>query len=78
MLEVFSTEPGVQVYTGNFLDGQTPRDLGKGGTLYTRHSAFCLEPSHFPNAVNIPSFPSTALAPGQWCTGRIIYRFGVA
>ncbi|WP_353861855.1 aldose epimerase family protein [Azospirillum formosense] len=78
VLEVLSTEPGVQVYTGNFLDGQTPRDLGKGGTLYTRHSAFCLEPSHFPNAVNIPSFPSTALAPGQWYAGRIVYRFGIA
>lgn len=78
VLEVLSTEPGVQVYTGNFLEGRTPRDLGKGGTLYTRHSAFCLEPSHFPNAVNIPSFPSTALAPGQWYAGRIVYRFGVA
>lgn len=77
-LEVRSTEPGLQVYTGNFLEGKTPRDVGKGGTLYTKHSGFCLEPSHFPNAVNIPSFPSTALKPGQWCTGKIVYGFGVA
>lgn len=76
-LEVWSTEPGVQVYTGNFLEGKTPRDVGKGGTLYTRHSAFCLEPSHFPNSVNLPDFPSTVLRPGEWRSGRIEYRFGV-
>ncbi|AWK88162.1 aldose epimerase family protein [Azospirillum thermophilum] len=77
-LEVLSTEPGLQLYTGNFLEGKSPRDLGKGGTLYTRHSAFCAEPSHFPNSVNIPHFPSTALWPGQWYAGQIVYRFGVA
>ncbi len=77
-LEVWSTEPGLQVYTGNFLEGKTPRDLGKGDTLYTKHSAFCLEPSRFPNAVNVPDFPSTVLRPGQWFSGRIEYRFGVA
>ena len=77
-LEVWSTEPGLQLYTGNFLEGKAPRDLGKGGTLYTRHSAFCLEPSHFPNAVNLPDFPSTVLKAGQWHTGRIVYGFGVA
>ncbi|PWC36130.1 aldose epimerase family protein [Azospirillum sp. TSO35-2] len=77
-LEVSSTEPGLQVYTGNFLEGKTPRDVGKGGTLYQKHSGFCVEPSQFPNAVNIPSFPSTVLKPGQWYTGRIVYGFGVA
>ncbi len=77
-LEVLSTEPGLQLYTGNFLEGKAPRDIGKGGTLYTRHSAFCAEPSKFPNAVNIPSFPSTVLRPGQWYAGSIVYRFGVA
>ena len=77
-LEVLSTEPGLQLYTGNFLEGKAPRDLGKGGTLYTRHSAFCAEPSKFPNSVNIPSFPSTVLRPGQWYAGSIVYRFGVA
>ncbi|WP_431858279.1 aldose epimerase family protein [Azospirillum sp.] len=78
VLEVRSTEPGLQLYTGNFLEGKAPRDAGKGGTLYTKHSAFCLEPSHFPNAVNLPAFPSTVLRPGQWYTGRIVYGFGVA
>jgi len=78
VLEVRSTEPGLQVYTGNFLEGKTPRDVGKGGTLYTKHSAFCLEPSHFPNAVNRPAFPTTVLRPGQWYTGRIVYGFGIA
>jgi aldose 1-epimerase len=78
MLEVLSTEPGLQLYTGNFLEGKAPRDIGKGGTLYTKHSAFCAEPSKFPNAVNIPSFPSTVLRPGQWYAGSIVYRFGVA
>ncbi|MGA1857936.1 aldose epimerase family protein [Azospirillum sp. 11R-A] len=81
-LEVLSTEPGLQLYTGNFLEGKTPRDVGKGGTLYTKHSAFCAEPSKFPNAVNLPSlwpsFPSTVLRPGQWTAGSIVYRFGVA
>ncbi|WP_448190993.1 aldose epimerase family protein [Azospirillum sp. sgz301742] len=77
-LEVRSTEPGLQLYTGNFLEGKAPRDVGKGNTLYTRHSAFCLEPSHFPNAVNAPGFPSTVLKPGEWYAGRIIYAFGIA
>ncbi|MBP2293788.1 aldose epimerase family protein [Azospirillum rugosum] len=77
-LEVRSTEPGIQLYTGNFLEGKAPRDVGKGNTLYTRHSAFCLEPSHFPNSVNVPSFPSTVLKPGQWYAGRIVYAFGVS
>lgn len=77
-LEVLSTEPGLQLYTGNFLEGKAPRDVGKGGTLYTKHSAFCAEPSKFPNSVNIPSFPSTVLRPGQWYAGSIVYRFGVA
>ena len=78
VLEVRSTEPGLQLYTGNFLEGKTPRDLGKGGTLYRKHSAFCAEPSHFPNSVNVPHFPSTTLKPGQWYTGRIVYGFAVA
>ena len=77
-LEVRSTEPGLQLYTGNFLEGKAPRDVGKGNTLYRKHSAFCLEPSHFPNAVNVPSFPSTVLTSGQWFAGRIVYGFGVA
>lgn len=77
-LEVLSTESGLQLYTGNFLEGKAPRDIGKGGMLYTKHSAFCAKPSKFPNAVNIPSFPSTVLRPGVPLAGSIVYRFGVA
>jgi len=77
-LEVWSTEPGLQLYTGNFLEGKAPRDVGKGNTPYPRNSGFCMEPSHFPNAVNVPSFPSTVLRPGEWRTGRTEYRFALA
>ena len=77
-LRVHSTKPGIQLYTGNFLDGKASRDVGKGDTLYRKHSAFRLEPSHVPNAVNVPSFPSTVLKPGDWHAGRIVYAFGVA
>ena len=62
MLEVLTTEPGVQFYTGNFLDGSV---VGKGGKAYERRSGFCLETQHFPDSPNQPSFPSTVLRPGQ-------------
>lgn len=75
VLEVWTTEPGVQFYSGNFLEGKAPRDVGKGGVVYQFRSAFCLEPSHFPDSVNHPEFPSTTLQPGQWYTGKIVYRF---
>jgi len=75
ILEVWSTEPGLQFYSGNFLDGRTPRDSGKGGTRYGFRSAFCLEPSHFPDSVNHAHFPSTALEAGEWYHGEIRYRF---
>lgn len=75
VLEVWTTEPGVQFYSGNFLEGKKPRDVGKGGVVYQFRSGFCLEPSHFPDSVNHPEFPSTVLAPGQWYTGKIVYRF---
>ena len=61
VLEVRTTEPGVQFYTGNFLDGMT----GKGGRKYTKRTGFCLETQHFPDSPNKPAFPSTVLAPGQ-------------
>jgi aldose 1-epimerase len=61
-LEVHTTEPGIQLYTGNFLDGSL---TGKGGFVYSQHSAFCLETQHFPDSVNQPKFPSVILAPGQ-------------
>jgi aldose 1-epimerase len=74
-LEVWTTEPGIQLYSGNFLEGKAPRDVGKGGVLYGFRSAFSLEPSHFPDSVNHENFPTTVLAPGQWYTGKIVYRF---
>ena len=78
VMEVWSTEPGVQLYSGNFLEGKVPRDLGKGKTIYPFRSGFAIEPSHFPDSVNHPEFPSTVLNPGEWYSGRIVYRFSVA
>ncbi len=75
VMEVWTTEPNVQFYSGNFLEGKTPRDVGKGGTLYAFRSAFCLEPQGYPDAPNHPNFPSTVLEPGQWRAGQILYRF---
>ncbi|MDR3537458.1 MAG: hypothetical protein P4L71_13255 [Acetobacteraceae bacterium] len=71
----YNSLAGVQFYSGNFLEGKAPRDVGKGGVVYQFRSAFCLEPSHFPDSVNHPEFPSTTLQPGQWYTGKIVYRF---
>ena len=62
MLEMFTTEPGVQLYTANFLDGSLK---GKGGVVYKKQQAFCLEAQHFPDSVNQPKFPSTILRPGS-------------
>lgn len=73
-LELFTTEPGVQFYSGNFLDG-TAR--GKGGTIYPHRGGFCLETQHFPNAVNIPHFPSTILRPGETRRSTTVYRFSI-
>jgi len=75
VLEVWTTEPGVQFYSGNFLDGSAPRDVGKGGAVFKFRSAFCLEASHYPDSVNHPEFPTTTLQPGQWYTGKIVYKF---
>ena len=77
VMEVWSTEPGVQVYSGNFLEGKTPRDVGKGGTVYAFRTGFCLEPSHFPNSLNQPDWPTTVLDAGEWYNGKTIYRFSV-
>ena len=75
MLEVLTTEPGVQLYTGNFLNG-TPR--GKGGCTYPRRSGFCLETQHFPDSPNQPHFPSTLLEPGAEYRSTTVYRFSAA
>jgi len=73
MLEVLTTEPGVQFYSGNFLDGST----GKGGKAYPRRSAFCLETQHFPDSPNHPNFPSTLLRPSAVFHSETVFRFSV-
>lgn len=72
VMDVLTTEPGVQFYTGNFLDGQVP---GKSGAAYPYRSGFCLETQHFPDSVNQPAFPSTILRPGQTYRSTTVYRF---
>jgi aldose 1-epimerase len=72
VLEVLTTEPGLQFYTGNFLDGKIH---GKGGKVYGHRSAFCMETQHFPDSPNHPNFPSTVLRPGQEFRSTTIYRF---
>lgn len=73
-LEVFTTEPGMQLYTGNFLAGQ---DSGKQGKAYQQYDAFCLETQKFPDSPNQPSFPSSVLLPGEVFTSETRYRFSV-
>jgi aldose 1-epimerase len=72
VMEVFTTEPGVQFYTANYLDGSL---VGKGGVVYRQHSGLCLETQHFPNSINIPHFPTTVLQPGDTYHQLTIYRF---
>jgi aldose 1-epimerase len=72
VMEVWSTEPGLQFYTGNFLDGTI---TGKGGWVYKIHNAFCMEPQHFPDSPNKPQFPTTELKPGETFHSTIIYKF---
>jgi aldose 1-epimerase len=77
VMEVWSTEPGLQFFSGNTLEGKVPRDLGKGGAVYTARTGFCLEPQHFPDSPNKPSFPSTVLSAGDWYRGKTVYRFSI-
>ena len=72
VMEVLTTEPGMQFYTGNFLGGST---IGKGGAVYDRRSAFCMETQHFPDTPNQTDFPSTVLRPGETYATTTIYRF---
>ncbi|MEO6133890.1 MAG: aldose epimerase family protein [Ginsengibacter sp.] len=74
-LEVFTTEPGLQFYTGNFLDGTLKTSDGKG---INKNTALCLETQHFPDSPNQPSFPSTVLRPGQTFHSETIYKLSVA
>jgi aldose 1-epimerase len=71
VMTVSTTEPGVQLYSGNFLRGQ----LGKRGKTYAKRSAVCLETQHFPDSVNHANFPSTVLRPGQVFRSTTVYAF---
>jgi aldose 1-epimerase len=72
VMEVLTTEPGLQFYTGNHLDGTLH---GKNGHVYAKNAAFCMETQHYPDSPNKPSFPSTELKPGQTYHTTTIYRF---
>lgn len=73
-MEVFTTEPGVQLYSGNHLNG---KEIGKGGKPYTARTGFCLETQHFPDSPNQPGFPSTLLNPGETYRSTTIFKFSV-
>ncbi len=73
-LEVYTNEPGLQFYGGNFLNG---KDIGKKGRVYTHRSSFCLETQHFPDSPNQPDFPSAMLSPGEEYYSICVYKFGV-
>jgi aldose 1-epimerase len=72
VMEVWTTEPGLQFYTGNFLDGS---DVGKGGKPYNYRTAFCFEAQHFPDSPNHIDFPTTVLKPGEIYRQKTVYRF---
>jgi len=72
LLEVWTTEPGMQLYTGNFLDGTL---TGKEGKVYGYRTGFCLETQHFPDSPNHPDFPTTVINPGEIWTSRTVFRF---
>ncbi len=74
VMEVWTTEPGLQFYSGNFLTG---KDIGKGNNTYPFRSAFCLEARHFPDSPNHANFPSTVLKPGERYSQKNIYKFDV-
>ncbi len=74
VMEIFTTEPGIQFYSGNFLDGTI---TGKEGKVYNQHYGFCLEPQHFPDSPNKPNFPSTILQPGAKYLSITLFKFSV-
>jgi aldose 1-epimerase len=73
-LEIHSTEPGLQFYSGNFLDGSL---TGKGGVIYPHRWGLCLETQHFPDSPNQPNFPSTILRPGETYETTTVWKFTV-
>ena len=74
LMEVYTDQPGIQFYSGNFLDGTLK---GKGGHVYPQRAALCLETQHYPDSPNKPSFPSTELKPGQTYKTTTLYRYSV-
>jgi len=74
VMEVSTDQPGIQFYSGNFLDGTI---AGKGGRVYGQHWGFCLETQHFPDSPNQPAFPSTVLRPGETFRSRTVHKFSV-
>jgi aldose 1-epimerase len=72
VMEVFTTQPGIQFYSGNFLDGSL---IGKGGVRYLKYAALCLETQHFPDSPNQPNFPSTVLRVGESYAQTTVYKF---
>jgi len=74
VIEIYTTEPGIQFYSGNFLDGTIK---GKSGKIYEQHYGFCLEPQHFPDSPNHPEFPSTILEPGDKYSTTTVFRFPI-
>ncbi len=72
VMEVHTTEPGIQLYTGNFLDGSI---TGKAGRVYKKHYGFCLETQHFPDSPNRPNFPSVVLNPGDKYATTTVFKF---
>lgn len=74
-MEVWTTEPGIQLYSGNFLQG---KDIGKSGKAYDFRTAFCLETQHFPDSPNQASFPPTLLLPGQIFKSTTLYQFSIS
>ena len=72
VMEIFTTQPGIQFYTGNFLDGTE----GSGG--HAQHTAFCLETQHYPDSPNQPKFPSAILHPGSTFSQTTVHKFSVA
>ena len=72
-MEVWTTEPGLQFYSGNFLDGTLTNT--RGGAKYVKHAALCLETQHYPDSPNQPGFPNTILKPGETYRQTTVYKF---
>jgi aldose 1-epimerase len=77
VMEIHTTEPGLQMYSGNFFTGKEPMDIGKDGKSYVSCGALALETQHFPDSPNKENFPSTVLNPGQWFSSATIYKFSI-